>query len=78
MTNTLFIAANILFDLETGKATQVFMFVTREDDATLFSKEDAAFFLHFVKQRAPKNIQWATLAATQRTGMFIIQGVQNV
>lgn len=78
MTNTLFIAANIIFDLETGKTTQVLMFATRESDATYFTKEDADLYLNFVKQRAPKNIQWTVYPTNQRTGMYVIQGIQNV
>ena len=76
--NNLYIAANIIFDLETGKTTQVLMFVTRESDATFFKKEDAELYLSFVKQRAPKNIQWTIFQTNQRTGMFVIQGVQHV
>jgi hypothetical protein len=76
--NNLWIAANIIFDLETGKTTQVLMFVTRESDASYFKKEDAEAYLQFVKQRAPKDIQWSVNQTNQRTGMFVIQGVQHV
>lgn len=76
--NNLFVAANIIFDLETGKSTQVLMFVTREGDATYFSKEDADLYLGFVKVRAPKDIKWDIHQTNQRPGKYIIQGVQHV
>ena len=76
--NNLFVAANIIFDLETGKTTQVLMFVTREGDATYFTKQDADDYLSFVKRRAPNNIVWSIHPTNQRPGMFIIQGEQHV
>jgi hypothetical protein len=81
MTNTFYIAANILFDLETGKTTQVLLLATREEDATYFTEPDADTYLVFVRSRAErvsKNTVWSKQKTNQRTGMFVIQGVQNV
>ncbi len=77
MTNNLWVAANILFDLETGKKTEVLLLAPREADATYFSKADAELYMNFVKQRA-RNIEWTIYPTNQRPGMFVIQGVQHV
>lgn len=76
MTNTLWIAANIIFDLETGKTTQVLMLVNREEDATVFSQKDADTYLYFVGNRA-KNIKWSLEKSKERPNMLVIRGVQD-
>jgi hypothetical protein len=76
MTNTFWVAANILFDLETGKKTEVLLLVNREGDATYFTRADAETFKGFVERRAT-NIHWYIDSTNQRTGMFVIRGVQN-
>jgi hypothetical protein len=77
MTNILWVAANIIFDLETGKKTEVLLLASREDDATTFKEEDAPTYLEFVKRRAP-HIEWSKEGSKERPGMYVIKGVQNV
>ena len=53
MTNTFWVAANIIFDLRTGATTQVLMLVNRESDATIFETEnEAQTYLSFNIPRA--------------------------
>ena len=79
VTNTFWIAANIIFDLGTGKTSQVLMLVNREVDATVFaSLEEARKFLTFVVSRA-QDIQWSIDVPTpQRPRGWIIRGVQTI
>jgi len=77
ITNTFWIGANILFDLETGRTSQVMLLVNREDDATTFKEEDARSYLAFVKRRAA-DIQWSLARSKTRPDMYVIKGVQNV
>jgi hypothetical protein len=77
MINTFWIAANIIYDLNTGKKSDVLMLVNEERHATYFKKEDAPHYLDFVKTRSPE-IQWFIDPTNQRAGMFVIRGVQNV
>jgi hypothetical protein len=84
MTNTFWIAANIIFELGTGKTTPVLMLVNRLDDASFFATEhEAQTYLSFVQTRAP-NIQWfidppisprPPIFQTQQG--FVIRGVQT-
>jgi hypothetical protein len=76
MTNILWIGANILFDLETGKTTQVLLVVNREEDATTFSREDAGTYLSFVKRRAA-HINWSLEPSKDRPEYFVVRGIQN-
>jgi hypothetical protein len=78
MTNTFWIAANILFDLGTGKTTPVLMLVNRVDDATVFATEpEASNYLSFVQNRS-KDIQWSLVPPTpQRPQGYVIRGVQT-
>ena len=79
--NTFYIAANILFDLETGKTTQILLLATNESAATYFTRAEAENYLNFVVPRAErfaKNIKWTLEKTNQRTGMYVIQGVQHV
>ena len=75
--NTFYIAANIMFDLETGKTNQVFLLSSLEAEATPFSQSDADMYIKFVKQRA-RNIDWSIVPSVERPGMFLIKGVQYV
>jgi outer membrane cobalamin receptor len=75
-TNTLYIAANLIFDLETGKTTQVLQLANREDDATNFTQAEVNTYMNFVKERA-RNIQWHIEKSNQRPGTFVIKGIQN-
>ncbi len=77
MTNTLWVAANILFDLETGKTTQVLLLASREQDATTFTKKDAELYFNFVKSRA-RLINWSVERSSQRPETFVIKGTQDV
>jgi hypothetical protein len=78
MTNTFWIAGNIIFDLATGKTTDVFMLVNREQDATIFeTREEAETALSFVQRRAEK-IQWFLENPTpQRPQGWSVRGVQQ-
>jgi hypothetical protein len=85
MTNQFWIAANIIFDLETGKTTQVLMLVNRESDATVFeTQEEARNYFSFVKRRA-QHIQWFLDEASPRAGQrvlpqpqgWVIRGIQT-
>ncbi len=83
MTNTFWIGANIIFEIQTGKTTPVLMLVNRLDDASVFATEqEAQTYLSFVRGRTP-NIQWYVDPPvtqlpfiTQRSG-FVIRGVQT-
>jgi hypothetical protein len=77
MTNTFWVAANILFDLETGKKTEVLLLVNREGDASYFTRGEAETFKGFVERRAT-NINWYIDPTNQRTGRFVVRGVQHV
>jgi hypothetical protein len=77
MTNTFWLAANITFDLGTGKRSDILMLVNSEGDATYFKKEDASGYKSFVEARSPE-IKWFVEPTNQRAGMFVIRGVQNV
>ena len=75
MKNTFWIGANVLFDLETGKTTEVMLLVSREDEATTFNKADADLYLSFVKRRRPK-IHWLLEVSKERPKMWVIKGIQ--
>jgi hypothetical protein len=77
MTNTFWVAANVLFDLETGRTTDVLLLVNTEKDATTFTPEDADTYFSFVQRRRPK-LQWSLEASRERPGMRVIKGVQIV
>lgn len=84
--NTFWIAANVLFDLGTGKKSEVLMLVNKVEDATLFTEHDAQNYLNFVSTRA-SNIQW-TIESLQPQNVlrmralgefprqYVIKGVQ--
>jgi hypothetical protein len=79
MTNTFWIAANIIFDLKTGETKEVLTLVNHDIDATFLKKEQADAYKEFVAQRAP-HIQW-NVEVTMLRGkgdLFVIRGVQNV
>lgn len=76
MTNTFWVGANIMFDLGTGKTTQVLLLVNREDDATTFKSEDARTYLSFVQHRA-EHIKWSLEKSKERPGMYVIKGLQD-
>jgi len=78
MTNTFWLGANIIFDLETGKTTRVLMFVWRAEDASVFAtKQEAQDYLAFVQRRAT-DIKWFLDApTTQRPHGFLIRGEQT-
>jgi hypothetical protein len=76
VTSVFWIAGNIIFDLGTGKTTNVLMLVNRESDATIFAENDARTYLSFVAQRAPQ-IQWyLDSPKPQRPQGWVIRGVQ--
>jgi hypothetical protein len=78
MTNTFWLAANILFDLGTGKRTDVLTLVNQEIDASVFQKSVAEGFLNFVATRSPE-IRWAVEPTNLRgSGLYVIRGMQNV
>lgn len=75
--NQFWIAANIIFDLATGKTSSVLMLVNRPTDATIFASEpDAQNYFSFVSMRA-QNIQWFLEGPTpQRPQGWVIRGQQ--
>ena len=79
MTNTFWIAANIIFDMRSGQTSQVLMLVNRPDDAAVFqTKEEAEKYLLFVQLRA-QHIAWTLEQPTpQRPLGYLIRGVQTV
>jgi len=67
-----------LFDLQTGKTTQVLLLVYRAEDASTFNKQDAEAYLSFVQARAT-NIAWSIQRSPSvGDGRFVIRGEQNV
>ncbi len=78
MQNVFWIAANIIFELGTGKTTDVLMLVNRAEDATVFATEgEAHTYLSFVQSRAPR-IQWSIETPTpQRPQGYLIRGIQT-
>jgi len=83
MTNTFYIAANIIFDLGTGEKKEVLMLVNKEIDATFFKKANADAYKAFVETRATTsttNITWSVEKTMLRgTGdLYVIKGVQYV
>jgi hypothetical protein len=79
MTNTFWIAANIIFDIATGNKSEVLMLVNHEGDATFFTQKDADTYFGFIAARAP-NIVWSidTTRLRGKGDLFVIRGVQNV
>jgi hypothetical protein len=77
MTNTLWIAANLIFDLDTGKTSNVLMLVNQESDATIFKDlSEGQKYLSFVQVRAG-SIQWfLDPPIPQRPQGYVIRGVQ--
>jgi len=75
--NNLWIAANIIFDLATGKTSQVLMLVNRPTDATIFTTQaEAQNYFSFVAIRAP-HISWVLEPPTpQRPQGWVIRGQQ--
>lgn len=83
MTNTFYIAANIIFDLGTGEKKEVLMLVNHDIDATFFKKADADAYKAFVETRATASatkISWSVEKTMLRgTGdLYVIRGVQYV
>jgi hypothetical protein len=77
MTNTFWIAANIIFDLGTGATRQVLMLVNRDSDATIFLTEsEAKGYLSFVKNRAT-HIEWFLDPPIPQRQGWVIRGVQT-
>ncbi len=79
MTNTFWIAANIIFDLGTGEKKEILTLVNHEIDATFFKKVDADNYKAFVERRAI-NITWSVDPTNLRGrgDLFVIRGVQSV
>ena len=76
MENIFWISANIIFELQTGKTTDVLTLVNRMDDATVFGTQDEAEkYLQFVQVRAPR-IRWDIVPPTPQRLGFIIRGLQ--
>ncbi|MGA2904210.1 MAG: hypothetical protein ABSD98_10290 [Candidatus Korobacteraceae bacterium] len=77
MKNTFWIAANIIFEMATGKTSEVLMLVSRESDATVFATErEAETFLRFVEVRA-QTIRWFLDPPTPQRPNYVIRGEQT-
>lgn len=79
MTNTFWIAANIIFDLTNGDTRQVFMLVNTVEAASIFTThQEALTAFSFVQARA-QNIQWfLDPPIPQRPQGWTIRGVQVI
>jgi hypothetical protein len=92
ISNTFYIAGNIIFDLATGEAKNVLTLVNKPEDASIFTATDAQNYLNFVQLRA-QNIVWTIehlppltttplllkkVAGIPTVDRFIIKGVQYV
>lgn len=74
--STFWAAVNIIFDLDTGKTSNVMMLVNHVEDATVFNNlQEANTYLSFVQRRATK-IQWHLDSPTPQRPGFRIRGVQ--
>ena len=77
-TNTFWIGANIIFDIGTGKTTNVLMLVNRKEDASVFAtRDDADKYLLFVQNRAPRIVWTIEPPTPQRPQGFLIRGEQT-
>lgn len=78
--NIIWITASLTFDLQTGATNQILTFVYREQDASIFSKQDADAYKEFVRVRAERfssGIKWSVEASTIRPNRFVIRGEQD-
>jgi len=77
--NQFWIAANVIFNTQTGATDQVLMLVNRATDATIFTTQaEAENYYRFVAVRAP-NISWTLEAPIpQRPQGWVIRGQQLV
>jgi len=81
MTNTFWIGANVLMNLETGETSQVLQYVFLEEEATTFTEDQARATRMFVEPRSRRfadNITWKIEKSAIRPGFFVIKGEQNV
>ena len=58
MTNTFWIAANIIFDLGTGEKKDILTLVNHEIDATFFKRKEAELYFSFISKRTT-DIIWS-------------------
>jgi hypothetical protein len=78
--NVFWISANLTFDLQTGATNQVLMFVSREEDASIFKEVDADAYMKFVSVRAERftaGIKWYRDPSRLRPNRFVIRGEQD-
>jgi hypothetical protein len=78
---TFWIGANILFDPQTGATNQVLLLVYREQDASVFTEQDASAFLNFVTVRAERispGIKWSLVQSQTVPQRWVIKGEQDV
>jgi hypothetical protein len=75
------VGANIIFDPQTGAANQVLLFVYREEDASVFTFEDATSFLAFIKPRAERisaAVRFEIVESKTVLQRWVIKGEQDV
>jgi hypothetical protein len=85
--NTFWIAATIMFDINTGEKREILLLANKVKDATPFTHDDAAKYCSFVKAREP-NMVWSiepypTSETFRRRpygsgGRFVIRGARQV
>jgi hypothetical protein len=79
--NTFWLGGNLVFDLKTGKMTEVLQLVYREEDATTFMGQFAENVFNFVKMRtdeASLRIRWFKEKSKTRPNLLVIKGEQDV
>jgi hypothetical protein len=76
VTNTLWIAANVLLDIQTGEKKEVLMFVNHEIEATFFKEADANLYKDFAAKRIPTMTFKVESTNLRGPNLFVIRGVQ--
>jgi hypothetical protein len=80
--NIFWIGVNLLFELKTGKMTDVLQLVYREQDASTFTDQLGDNVLSFVSSRtdnlAGLKIRWSLERSKARPELFVIRGEQDV
>jgi hypothetical protein len=79
-TNVFWIGGNLVLDLTTGKMSQVFLLVYKEEEASTFSEESAENVKReFGERAAPfSKIRWEVQKSKARKGLFVVKGEQDV
>jgi len=75
--NTFWITGDIIFDLQTGKKSDVLRLAANERDASTFTQAAAETYLGFVQARTlDSGIVWSVERSLELPTEFVIKGVQ--